>query len=168
MERNAHRPHIQGVEFNRLNGGIERWFAPITPSIADGPVMRSLLSLCAWAFSLDPSEAWLTEAHQFRIMASGELGKPTPEGLHRDGVDFVFIGLIERQNISGGVRRVVHIGTSETSHTFELVRPGDSLFLDDSKAMHEVTPVRAAIEDSPGLRDVIVLTFAKSTSSTRS
>ena len=33
-ERLAHQPHFQSLDYNRLNGGVERWFEPITP--ADG------------------------------------------------------------------------------------------------------------------------------------
>jgi hypothetical protein len=162
LTRNAHRPHVQAAEFNQLNGGIERWFAPIAPPVADGPILRGFVSLCTTAFALDASETWQIEAHQFRIVTSEGMGKPTPEGLHRDGVDFVFIGLIERHNVAGGVTRVVMPGRPETFHVIELARPGDSLFLDDTKVRHEVSPVRAAVENFPGHRDVLVLTFAKS------
>jgi hypothetical protein len=162
LARNAHRPHAQAVDFNRLNGGIERWFSPIAPPIADGPIMRGFVSLCTRAFALGAAETWQIEAHQFRIVTSEGMGKPTPEGLHRDGVDFVFISLIERHNVAGGVTRVVRPGRPERSHVIELARPGDSLFLDDTKVMHEVSPVHAAAEDFPGHRDVLVLTFAKS------
>src|SRR5690242_19443930 len=33
--RAAHQPHYQGLNYNTLNGGIERWSAPITPALAD-------------------------------------------------------------------------------------------------------------------------------------
>ena len=48
--------------------------------------------------------AWKIEMHQFRIEPSPrESGKPTPEGMHRDGVDWVFVGLIARTGVAGGV-----------------------------------------------------------------
>jgi hypothetical protein len=30
-----HRAHWQSVDYNALHGGIERWFEPITPALAD-------------------------------------------------------------------------------------------------------------------------------------
>lgn len=164
LTRNRPRPHRQSTKFNQLNGGIERWFSPIVPSIADGPVMQAFLSICTSAFPLHPAETWLIEAHQFRIIAARDPGKPTPEGLHRDGVDYVFISLIERHNISGGVTRVVPANTAARSHTVELARPANSLFLIDTRVMHGVSPVRAAVDGDPGHRDALVLTFSKSNS----
>ena len=70
LTRNAHRPHLQAAAFNWLNGGIERWFAPIAPLVADGPVLRGFASLCTRSFALDAAETWQIEAHQFRITAS--------------------------------------------------------------------------------------------------
>jgi hypothetical protein len=44
------------------------------------------------------------ELHQFRIEAGdGEAGLPTPEGAHRDGVDWVIVMLIDRVNVASGV-----------------------------------------------------------------
>ena len=31
-----HQPHYQGLDYNTLNGGIERWFKPIADEIGDG------------------------------------------------------------------------------------------------------------------------------------
>ena len=47
--------------------------------------------------------AWHVEIHQFRIEArSGQDGQPTPEGMHRDGVDWVLVLLVSRVNIASG------------------------------------------------------------------
>lgn len=47
------------------------------------------------------------DCHQFRIEARCEaLGQPTPEGVHRDGVDYVFVMLVNRVNIESGTTSV--------------------------------------------------------------
>ena len=47
--------------------------------------------------------AWHVELHQFRIEAlPGMPGMPTPEGMHRDGVDYVLVLLVSRSNIGSG------------------------------------------------------------------
>src|SRR5712692_1277879 len=38
--RKPHQPHIQGVEYNPLHGGVARWFEPIAPAVAEGGTMR--------------------------------------------------------------------------------------------------------------------------------
>ena len=44
-------------------------------------------------------QPWYVEAHQFRIDTTDGIGRPTPEGAHRDGVDFVAVILIQRTGI---------------------------------------------------------------------
>ena len=36
IHRKPHQPHYQSRDYNPLNGGIERWFAPVLPEIAAG------------------------------------------------------------------------------------------------------------------------------------
>ena len=33
VERGRHRPHFQEVVHNSLNGGVERWFAPVEDAV---------------------------------------------------------------------------------------------------------------------------------------
>ena len=94
--REAHRPHYQSKTYNTLQGGIERWFEPIDSDVADSEVFRRILSFCATTFAeLAPDVTdWSVETHQFRIEArADEAGQPTPEGVHRDGVDYVLVAL---------------------------------------------------------------------------
>ena len=43
--RGPHQPHYQTLDYNRLNGGIERRFKPIADEIGDGASMRTILEL---------------------------------------------------------------------------------------------------------------------------
>ena len=110
--RRPHQPHYQGTDFNALNGGIERWFAPVEGAAATHPAMRSVLATCCTLFdALTPPEwrpeAWFAEVHQFRIEATAAgAGQPTPEGAHRDGVDWVLVMLLARENIASGVTTI--------------------------------------------------------------
>src|SRR5215813_10890767 len=71
ITRKPHQPHYQSRDYNTLNGGVERWFEPITPAIGDGATMRTILEYCRSLFGrLAPeTERWHIEAHQFRIEA---------------------------------------------------------------------------------------------------
>ena len=99
-----HRPHYQGREYNKLVGGIERWFEPIHPGVYAGDTFSSVVMAgLALYGKLKPDVDWHIEAHQFRIEARpGAAGLPTPEGVHRDGVDFVTVMLVDRVNIRSG------------------------------------------------------------------
>jgi hypothetical protein len=82
------------------------------------------------------------ELHQFRIEASaGQIGEPTPEGLHRDGVDWVLVALVNRTNVESGVTSIYgmdhrHLGD------FTLTDPLDAVFLRDNRVFHGVTTIR--------------------------
>ncbi|TPG60998.1 hypothetical protein EAH89_00015 [Roseomonas nepalensis] len=160
IARAPHAPHFQAVAHNPLNGGVERWFEPVEPAIGEGPAMTALLEGARAVFdALSPGAAWHIEAHQFRIEARPEeAGQPTPEGMHRDGVDHVLVMLVGRENVEGGVTGIEIDGRQEAS--FTLQGAADAVLLDDRRVKHGVTPIRPIDPARPGHRDVLVLTFA--------
>jgi hypothetical protein len=161
VRRLEHQPHYQSTDYNPIHGGIARWFEPITDPVANGASLQTILKFCAGLFGgLAPSTAsWKVEVHQFRIEArAGEEGRPTPEGLHRDGVDYVLVLLIDRQNIASGTTSI-HALDGRTLGDFTLTRPLDAALLEDRTVSHGVTPVLAVDPDKPAYRDVLVVTF---------
>jgi hypothetical protein len=161
IERQPHQPHFQTVEYNPLHGGVARWFEPVLPGIANGASFRTILAFCARLFG-DLAKAeldWRVEAHQFRIEArAGEPGRPTPEGMHRDGVDFVLVLLIHRQNIVSGTT-TIHGLDRELLGSFTLAAPFDAALVEDARVYHGVTPVAPLDSAQPAYRDVLVVTF---------
>ncbi|MDB9390672.1 2OG-Fe dioxygenase family protein [Microcystis aeruginosa] len=104
---------------------------------------------------------WHIEAHQFRIMTNAQdFGFPTPEGIHRDGITYVFIMLISRKNIIGGES---HLYDDQKQHFFSyfLENPLDCTFLDDEKLMHSVSAIQPSKDAQEGYRDTLVITFTK-------
>jgi hypothetical protein len=96
------------------------------------------------------------EAHQFRIDTADGIGRPTPEGAHRDGVDFVAVILIGRENIKGGETRVFE-ADGPKGQRFTMLEPWTMLLLDDAAVIHESTPIQPLGEH--GHRDTLVLTW---------
>ena len=160
IARAPHQPHYQSRDYNALNGGIARWFEPIDTAIGDGAMMRSILSASRALFErLAGPHDWHVEVHQFRIEArAGEAGRPTPEGIHRDGVDYVLVLLIDRQNVASGTT-TVHRLSGEELGAFTLTEPLDAALLDDSKVAHGVTPIEPVNPARPAYRDVLVVTW---------
>ena len=162
FSRQPHQPHFQTTEYNPLNGGIARWFAPIEPEVGEGPTMQTILGFCRSFFgSLAPlTRGWRIEVHQFRIEAlPGEEGRPTPEGLHRDGVDYVLVLLVQRRNIASGTT-TIHSKDGRQLGKFTLTDPLDAALVDDARVCHGVTPVQPIDPALPAYRDVLVVTFA--------
>lgn len=161
IQREAHQPHYQDREYNALNGGVARWFAPIAAEVAEGPSLRTILAYCEALFgSLSPAvRAWRVEAHQFRIEAlPGTSGLPTPEGVHRDGVDYVLVLLITRQNIVSGTT-TIHDTSRRCIGEFTLTAPFDAALVHDERVYHGVTAVEPLDPLAVAYRDVLVVTF---------
>ncbi|HST28645.1 MAG TPA: 2OG-Fe dioxygenase family protein [Rudaea sp.] len=156
-------PHYQSRAYNPLQGGIERWFEPIDAAVGSGNAMRSILRFCRGLFdALAPAVTrWRIEAHQFRIEARADLpGQPTPEGMHRDGVDYVLVLLIARTNIASGTT-MIHAPDRRELGSFTLIEPLDAALVDDARVFHGVTPVAAVDPAQPAHRDVLVVTFKR-------
>lgn len=154
----AHRAHWQPVEYNALHGGLERWFEPMRDDVVAQPVWtRLLVAAAAQCSALKGARNWFIEAHQFRIDTTDGIGRPTPEGAHRDGVDIVAVVLIDRQRIKGGETRVFD-AAKPAGLRFTLHTPWTMLLLDDARVIHESTPIQP-IDAAGGHRDTLVLTF---------
>lgn len=156
----AHRAHWQPLEYNALHGGLERWFEPIQPAVVTQPVWAALLAaFSARASALKGVRPWFVEAHQFRIDTTDGIGRPTPEGAHRDGVDLVAVTLVGRTGIKGGETRVFD-ADGPSGMRFTMTEPWTSLLLDDARVIHESTPIQPlAPLTAGGHRDTLVLTF---------
>ena len=152
-----HRAHYQPLKYNALHGGMLRLFEPIAAHTIAQAVWPELLRSIARVCSIVKGERrWYVEAHQFRIDTLNGIGRPTPEGAHRDGVDFVAILLVARENVSGGESRIFE---AEGPHgqRFTLSEPWTLILLDDPRVIHESTPIQPTAEN--GHRDTLVLTF---------
>ncbi len=154
-----HRPHWQPLDYNALHGGIEREFEPVEPGLLAHPLwQRLLVALAARASALRGEQPWYVEAHPFRIDTTDGIGRPTPEGAHRDGVDLVAVMLIARVGIKGAETRVFS-ATGRAGQRFTLSEPFATLLLDDSRMIHESTPIQPLDPQQPGYRDTLVLTL---------
>ena len=161
-----HQPHYQSRDYNALNGGIERWFEPVTDAVAGHAVTRAALTLCRDVFTpltehLGSAPVWHTEMHQFRIVARLDAaGLPTPEGPHRDGVDWVLVMLVRRRNVASGVTSICTLDRQPLG-SFTLTDPLDAVFVDDNRILHGVTPITPIDPDQPAYRDVLVVTLRR-------
>ncbi len=155
----AHRAHWQPLEYNALHGGLERWFEPISTGVVEAPAWKALLRLLAAQCSaLKGAQPWYVEAHQFRIDTTDGIGRPTPEGAHRDGVDVVAVTLVERAGVKGGETRVFE-ADGPAGQRFTMVEPWTTLLLDDARVIHETTPIQPLATGAGGHRDTLVITL---------
>jgi hypothetical protein len=152
LARKPHQPHYQSRDYNALNGGVQRWFEPVSPAIADHPVLRALIARGVDLFhpiNPDAPAAWHVEVHQFRIEArAGQAA----------GVDWVIVMLVDRVNVRSGVTDI-YAPDGRSLGAFTLAAPGEAVFLDDLRVLHGVTAIQPEAPAAPAVRDVLVVTF---------
>ena len=154
-----HRAHWQPLEYNALHGGIERWFEPLQAALTQEPQWPRLLQwLAARASALRGTQTWFVEAHPFRIDTTDGIGRPTPEGAHRDGVDLVAVILVARVGVKGGETRVF-AADGPAGLRFTMSQPWTTLLLDDARVIHESTPIQPLAAAQRGHRDTLVITL---------
>ena len=157
LDQTRHRAHWQPVEYNALHGGMRRLFEPVAAETVANPAWTRLLAAIGQACAqVRGQHPWYVEAHQFRIDTTDGIGRPTPEGAHRDGVDFVAVLLVGRHGIKGGETRVFE-ADGPNGKRFTMTEPWTMLLLDDAAVIHESTPIQPLAEH--GHRDTLVITY---------
>ena len=154
----------RALDYNTLNGGIERWFEPIKPEIGDGATMRTILEYCRSLFGRLAPE---TDALAHR-------GPPVPHrgAARRERQADARGHASRRRRLRAGAagRPPQHraaarprstTSTSARSGSFTLTDPLDSALVDDARCYHGVTPVEPENPAQPAYRDVLVVTFRK-------
>ncbi len=156
VQATPHRAHWQPLEYNALHGGMQRWFEPVAATTHTDAWLALLRWMALLANQLRSPQPWYAEAHQFRIDTEGGIGRPTPEGAHRDGVDLVAVFLVARQGVKGGETRVFE-ADGPRGQRFTLTEPWSVLLLDDARVVHETTPIQPTADGAH--RDTLVLTL---------
>jgi hypothetical protein len=104
----------------------------------------------------------LVQVFQNRILANQhQLGLPTPEGVHRDGVDYVLTLLIKRHNIEGGESATYLADGVSVISKVTLQTPGDYILLDDRVTKHSVEAIARHDSNQIGYRDALIVMFTQ-------
>ncbi|MER3492137.1 MAG: hypothetical protein C4323_07275 [Mastigocladus sp. ERB_26_2] len=151
-------PHgylFQSKDYNPLVGDIKREFAELDDALIKLDIFKNLVLAFSDSCKLHP-EAEIG-VHQIRTSCSPDnFGNPAPEGIHRDGTDFIGIFSVDRQNIVGGE---THLYTTKKEKPVfnKILYPGELLLINDHQFYHFTTPIKP-MSDGVGTRDVFVLT----------
>ena len=151
-------PHgclFQSRDYNPVVGDIKREFEEIENSLLVLDEFKKLILEFSNYCKLKPEVS--IGVHQIRTICSPDsFGNPAPEGIHRDGCDFVGIFSVDRQNIRGGETHL-YLNKKEKPVFKKVLNPGELLLLNDGDYFHFTTPVKP-VANGQGKRDVFVLT----------
>ena len=149
--------YLQG-ETNKLLGHVAREFHTVEddlkPYIAHGFTLVDQ----NWSLS-DYDKEWLIHCHEIRVHAhSGVKGIPVPEGIHKDGAEFVLMGCVAREGVKGGISHIYD--DQEMPPIFGVtLMAGEAILVSDRDVFHMVSPLIA--ENGQGYRDMILMGFHK-------
>lgn len=156
-----HEPHYQSKHYNPMHGGFNRYFRPWLLSTVVNPAFKTIVQWATAQFCQDPQQLWRIQGHQFRVVANvHESGKPTPEGVHKDGADYILIMLMDRHNVCGGVSQIFDNAMQPLAEG-TLQQAGDLVLVNDHAVYHGVSEIYPENPAQPAWRDVLVLTFHK-------
>ena len=150
-------PFQQSADLMPLYGGQARAFAPIDAEVLASTTLRTIVSGDAiLAGAVTGKSRFLVGIHMIRVRADvGDCSMVTPEGIHRDGHNFIGMHLISRDACAGGDSVIHHPGNRVTRLC--LTEPGESILLDDQRVWHQVEPIRGM--GKTGLRDMLIIDF---------
>jgi hypothetical protein len=160
--RLPHSTVFQSRYVNNFAGGIHRSFAPLRETTFENLWLRALIHFDFGCFPVtkperlaQPWEVWI---HQIRIQTNESAVHPAPEGIHHDGHDFIAMHLVNRQNVRGG-RSVLYDNSKNELHSCTLEGSLDTIYADDHRVMHAVSPISPEIDGISAQRDILILDF---------
>lgn len=153
---------LQSREDNPLNGGVLRTFEPLEPSTMECSLLQELIGHDATAIRrIDPEffqEPVVVGVHQVRIIALPEsLGKPTPEGIHRDAERYTFQHFWQRQGIEGGEFTAYDQAKNPVFRWLQTEMLDSVLFT--GTTWHSASPIQTATGTEQGFRDIFLIDF---------
>jgi hypothetical protein len=156
LEKQPHTPLFQDRDTNPVNGGIARFY-PEIPNLDDA---KEAILLFAHIFGIDYSYEILVQAQRTQC-SHQQIGITTPEGFHRDGIDFLAILCVAKYNIVGAQTQLANSqGKIVFKHTLS---PGEMLLINDSQFLHYTSPITLKEPQlSPfGFRDVLIISSSR-------
>lgn len=155
-----HDSYYQPPRDNPLNGGVDRWFGRVMGTTFDNQVVNKLLKIGGQRLAnLTGQDVWNINLYQNRIIAEGgKVGKPSPEGIHSDGVKFTLLLLINRFNVIGG-ENIIYDRDKKPIFTHTLAAPGDCIVFCEHMTLHYASPISQIKSSEIGNRDILVVEF---------
>ncbi len=158
-----HDLFFQDKKFDQLYGDIHRSFAPMVTADYENPFLQMLMIESFRSLPLAESlrrVPFEISAHMIRISATptSMVGRPAPEGIHRDGYHFGSIHLMRRENVKGAENQIYDL-KKNLIHQMRLEEPMDSIFFDDAAIYHAVSAFEPEDTTKTATRDMLILLY---------
>ena len=144
----------QNVEDDRNQSRI---FKLIDTNIVYSDIMMDLIcNISNIVKHIEPTVKKLdVHIHQVRLLTYPDISTSnSPEGLHRDGSDYIVSALVlNKFNVKGGESIVKDYRKNESYRT--ILQQNEGLFQEDKELWHYVTPINCEDDNYVGYRDIL-------------
>ena len=146
---------MQTDEYNDFQGNVERKFENVDETVLDGQGMRELIYKFRMINKLPVGTP--IDIHQMRIITLYNETPVSPEGVHRDGYDFIAMIGIARDNIKGG--HLLVYTEQDGDHFMSIpLNAGQMVTLDDTKLWHNASDIQTVDKTKNGYMDAFIVT----------
>jgi hypothetical protein len=148
----------QSAQVNAFAGGMDRHFDPLESAFIGHPVFPALVRCSANVLPALPR--WSVDVHAIRILGrKDQAGQPTPEGIHRDGQDFVVQICIARSADAVGGESGIYDPHGRRLFGGTLCQPLEAIVMDDRRVLHGASAFSPAGAADVVTRDMLFFNF---------
>jgi hypothetical protein len=152
---------LQAKSINSLNGGNVRYFAETEKNFCSHILLEKIIEYVLKIIPVSNYNSVNINTHLFRVECSSQekISFPTPEGIHRDGHDFISQHLISRNNIFGGISGIYHLKYDRPVIHKQLYESFDTIILNDRVFRHDVSPIFPQQDKQLAYRDMLIIDY---------
>jgi hypothetical protein len=160
--RLPHEGYFQDTDINAVTGGIVRKFAPLLDTTFENEFLHELIRFDFRNLPVDDtlkSDPWDVHVHLVRVTANADInGHPTPEGIHKDGAEFVTVHLAELVNADGGDVSIYDNDKNLLS-THRLNQVMDFYIFNDDMLWHSADPITPKNGTHQAIRSILTFDY---------
>ena len=156
----------QSSNYNNVNGDILRIYKNIDETILEDDCFKYFVNIFLTTINKELTKNYINDkikyiqVHQIRVYTENkDEVNLVPEGIHKDGYNFIAMCCITRKNISGAISHI-YDESKNIVHSVQL-QEGEMIVLNDDKMFHSVSPIKLNETNETnilGYRDVFVFT----------
>ena len=150
----------QSSTYNNYLGDTIRTYPNVNSEIFQDKSFQKTLTLFRNTIYSKKNPYTLFYIHQIRVECSNSNINPVPEGIHRDGYDYICISCVNKVNVNPVYNEILD-NNHNIVKSIEL-NENQHLVVNDKEHLHNVTQLSSASSNnSIGHRDIFVFTTQK-------
>ncbi len=160
--RLPHEDYFQDTDINAVTGGIVRKFPPLLDTTFENEFLHELIRFDFRHLPVPDAtknDAWDVHVHLIRVTANADIdGHPTPEGIHKDGAEFVTVHLAELVNADGG-EISIYDNDKHLLSTHQLKQVMDFYIFNDEILWHGADPITPKNGTHQAIRSILTFDY---------